>query len=122
MLYSICIGLILVASVILILAILVQNPKSGMAANFGAANSVMGVRESANILEKTTWTLATLVVVLSLIATISMKDGVTVESSLQKDAAALMEKVNANTATDAMPQAEIPAEAPAEAPVETPAE
>ena len=58
MLYSFCIGLILVASVMLILAVLVQSPKSGMAANFGAANQVMGVRESANILEKTTWTLA----------------------------------------------------------------
>ena len=110
MLYSICIGLILVASVILILAILVQNPKSGMAANFGAANQVMGVRESTNILEKTTWTLATVVVVLSLVATISMKDGVSTENSLQKDAAALMEQVNADADADAMPQAEIPAE------------
>ena len=111
--YTLCIVLILIASVLLVLAVLVQNPKSGMAANFGAANSVMGVRESANILEKTTWTLATLVVVLSLIATISMKDGATVESSLQKDAAALMEQVNANAPADAMPQAEIPAETPA---------
>ena len=109
MLYSICIVLILVASIILILAILVQNPKSGMAANFGAANQVMGVRESANILEKTTWTLSGLIVALSLIATISMKDGATVESSLQKDAEALMEHVNANAAQNAMPQAEVPA-------------
>ena len=115
MLYSICIGLILVASVILILAILVQNPKSGMAANFGAANSVMGVRESANILEKTTWTLATLVVVLSLIATISMENGtVTSGGALQKDAEALMEHVNATSTQNAMPQAEVPAETPAE--------
>ena len=65
MLYTLCIVLILIASVILILAILVQSPKSGMAANFGAANQVMGVRESANVLEKTTWTLAALIVVLS---------------------------------------------------------
>ena len=108
--YTFCIVMIVIASILLILAVLVQSPKSGMAANFGAANSVMGVRESANILEKTTWTLATLVVVLSLIATISMKDGATVESSLQKDAAALMEQVNANAPADAMPQAEIPAE------------
>lgn len=123
MLYSICIGLILVASVILILAILVQNPKSGMAANFGAANQVMGVRESTNILEKTTWTLACVVVVLSLVATISMKDGVGTGSSLESDAAALMEKVASESATDAMPQVEIPAEeAPAETPAETPAE
>ena len=33
MLYTICIALILVASVLIILAVLVQNPKSGMAAN-----------------------------------------------------------------------------------------
>ena len=42
MLYTICIALILIASVLVILAVLVQNPKSGMAANFGASNQVMG--------------------------------------------------------------------------------
>ena len=120
MLYSISIVLILVASIILILAILVQNPKSGMAANFGAANQVMGVRESANILEKTTWTLAGIIVVLSLIATISMDSGaVSVSNSaLQKDAEALMEKVATEAPADAMPQSEVPTEAPAEKPAE----
>ena len=114
MLYSICIVLILVASIILILAVLVQNPKSGMAANFGAANQVMGVRESANILEKTTWTLAGLIVALSLVATISMESGVSTTTTLQKDAEALMEHVNATSTQNAMPQAEVPAETPAE--------
>ncbi len=118
MLYSFCIGLILIASVMLILAVLVQSPKSGMAANFGAANQVMGVRESANILEKTTWTLAGMIVVLSLIATIAM-DGNLVSSSnsaLRQDANALMEKVNAAAADDVMPSVEIPSDnAPAEA-------
>ena len=115
MLYSICIVLILVASVILILSILVQNPKSGMAANFGAANQVMGVRESANILEKTTWTLATVILVLSLVATITMESEMvqTSNTSMEKDAAALMEKVN-SSAAEAMPQAEIPTEQKAE--------
>ena len=114
MLYSICIVLILVASIILILAVLVQNPKSGMAANFGAANQVMGVRESANILEKTTWTLAGLIVALSLVATISMESGVSTTTTLQKDAEALMEHVNATSTQNAMPQAEVPAETPAQ--------
>lgn len=115
MLYSICIVLILVASIILILAVLVQNPKSGMAANFGAANQVMGVRESANILEKTTWTLAALIVALSLVATITMEGNMSsASSSLQKDAEALMEHVNATATQNAMPQAEVPAETPAE--------
>ncbi len=121
MLYSFCIGLILVASVMLILAVLVQSPKSGMAANFGAANQVMGVRESANILEKTTWTLAGMIVVLSLIATIAM-DGNKVSmsnSALQQDANALMEKVNATTTEDVIPSVEIPAsDAPEAAPAE----
>ena len=58
MLYTICIALILIASVLAILAVLVQNPKSGMAANFGASNQVMGVRETTNFLEKFTWTMA----------------------------------------------------------------
>ena len=111
MLYTLCIVLILIASVILILAILVQSPKSGMAANFGAANQVMGVRESANILEKTTWTLAALIVVLSLVATLAMDQDLvsTSNSALQNDANALMEHVNNSAPVNAMPNAEIPA-------------
>lgn len=69
MLYNICIVLILIASILLILAVLVQSPKSGMAANFGAANQVMGVRESANVLEKVSWWLAGIIAVLSVLAT-----------------------------------------------------
>ena len=108
--YTFSIIMIVIASILLILAVLVQSPKSGMAANFGAANQVMGVRESANILEKTTWTLSGLIVALSLIATISMENGtVTSGGALQKDAEALMEHVNANAAQNAMPQAEVPA-------------
>ncbi len=75
MLYSICIGLILIASVLVILAVLVQNPKSGMAANFGVSNQVMGVRETTNFLEKFTWTMAVAIVVLSLVATLAMDRG-----------------------------------------------
>ena len=58
MLYTLCIILILVASILIILAVLVQNPKSGMAANFGASNQVMGVRQTSDFLEKFTWTMA----------------------------------------------------------------
>lgn len=109
MLYSICIGLILVASVLIILAVLVQSPKSGMAANFGAANQVMGVRESSNFLEKFTWTMAIAIVVLSLAATLAMDSGTTnMSSEVSKDANALIE--HQATETPAVPQVEIPAE------------
>ena len=107
MLYTICIALILIASVLVILAVLVQNPKSGMAANFGASNQVMGVRETSDFLEKFTWTMAIAIVVLRLVAT---------------HAKALQERVLETEAPATMPQAEIPAQAPAETPAEQPAE
>ncbi len=93
MLYTICIVLILLASILVILAVLVQNPKSGMAANFGASNQVMGVRETTNFLEKFTWTMAAAIVVLSLVATLAMDKGRVAESNLEisKDAQALQE-------------------------------
>ncbi len=70
--YIFCIVLILIASVLIILAVLAQSPKSGMAANFGASNQVMGVRQTADFLEKFTWGLAISIVVLSLAATMTM--------------------------------------------------
>ncbi|MBO5351478.1 MAG: preprotein translocase subunit SecG [Alistipes sp.] len=120
MLYTICIVLILIASVLIILAVLVQSPKSGMAANFGASNQVMGVRETTNFLEKFTWTMAVAILVLSLVATTAMDGGRVAESnsSISKDAAALQERVLEAETT--IPQAEIPAEA--EVVEETPVE
>ena len=95
MLYTLCIILILVASILIILAVLVQNPKSGMAANFGASNQVMGVRQTSDFLEKFTWTMAVVIVVLSLLATLAMDRGLVARSNveLEKDANALMEKM-----------------------------
>ena len=117
MLYSICIALILIASVLVILAVLVQNPKSGMAANFGVSNQVMGVRETSNFLEKFTWTMAVAIVVLSLVATLAMDRGL-VATSNSEISKALQERVIDTEMPAAMPQAEIPAEQPVEAPAE----
>jgi len=70
--YIFLIILILIASVLIILTVLAQSPKSGMAANFGASNQVMGVRQTSDFLEKFTWTLAITILVLSLAATMAM--------------------------------------------------
>ena len=70
--YIACIVLIFIASILLILAVLSQSPKGGMAANFGASNQVMGVRQTADFLEKATWGLAIAILVLSLAATMTM--------------------------------------------------
>lgn len=59
--------LILIACVLLALVVLVQNSKGGgLASNFSSSNQFMGVRKTADFLEKTTWTLAVVLLVLSL--------------------------------------------------------
>jgi preprotein translocase subunit SecG len=51
--------LIVIVCVLLVLIVLVQNSKGGgLAANFSASNQIMGVRKTADFLEKATWTLA----------------------------------------------------------------
>ena len=65
--YTFCIVMIVIASILLILAVLVQSPKSGMAANFGAANQTMGVRQTTDFLEKFTWGAAVVILALSLL-------------------------------------------------------
>jgi preprotein translocase subunit SecG len=64
--------LIIIVCVLLILVVLVQNSKGGgLAANFASAQ-IMGVRKTADFLEKATWTLASVLVGLCIIASISM--------------------------------------------------
>lgn len=78
MLYNIIVILIIVICVLLALVVLVQNSKGGgLAANFSAPTQVMGVRQTADFLEKATWWLAGLLVAFSLIATISIHRGTT---------------------------------------------
>ncbi len=73
--YIFLIVLIFITSLLLVLTVLAQNPKSGMAANFGASNAVIGVRQTADFLEKFTWGLSIAIVVLSLAATMAMPSG-----------------------------------------------
>ena len=59
--------LILITCVLLSLIVLVQNSKGGgLASNFASSNQFMGVRKTADFLEKTTWTLAIILLLLSL--------------------------------------------------------
>ena len=116
--YIFFIVLILIASVLLVLAVLAQSPKSGMAANFGASNQVMGVRQTADFLEKSTWGLAIAILVFSLGATMFMpsekvaisKSGV--EKALIENQSAAQESMLPNQV--AVPQSEQAAEETAE--------
>lgn len=81
MFYTFCIIMIAIASILLILAVLVQSPKSGMAANFGAANQTMGVRQTTDFLEKFTWAMIAAVVFFSLLSVVAMPKTETVEAN-----------------------------------------
>lgn len=74
--YIFLLVLIIVTSVLLILVVLVQNSKGGgLASNFASSNQFMGVRKTADFLEKTTWSLAVALVVLSLISILIIPRG-----------------------------------------------
>lgn len=79
--YIFFIVLIFIAAALLVLAVLAQNPKGGMAANFGVSNQVMGARQTADFLEKFTWGLAITIVALSLAATMAMPEKNIIESN-----------------------------------------
>jgi len=64
--------LIILASIILALIVLVQNPKGGgLAGNIGGfSNQFMGVKQTTDVLEKGTWIFAAVIAVLCLTSTV----------------------------------------------------
>ena len=61
--------LMLLASVLMCFIVLIQNSKGGgLASGFSSSNQIMGVRKTTDFLEKTTWTLAAVMVVFSIAA------------------------------------------------------
>ena len=74
--------LIVIASIVLTLIVLVQNSKGGgLAANFASGNQTFGVRQTADFLEKATWTLAISIIVLCVLATAFVSNGTEKKSS-----------------------------------------
>ena len=112
--YTVIAILIVIASVILTLVVLVQNSKGGgLAANFAAGNQTFGVRQTADFLEKATWTLAIIIIVLCIAATAF------VSTRVEENNSVLIEKIE-NSAPVSQPQFPVDAAAPAtEVPADT---
>ena len=69
--YTIFAVLIIITSILLVLVVLVQNPKGGgLSSSFGcgAGNQIMGAKKTTDFLEKATWTLAIALISLSLLS------------------------------------------------------
>jgi len=74
--FSIFIALIIVVCFLLVLVVMVQNPKGGGLSSSlgGGANQVVGgVKQTSDFLDKSTWTLAVLLVVLILMSNVALK-------------------------------------------------
>jgi preprotein translocase subunit SecG len=69
MAYTVITIIILIAAILLIGVVLVQNSKGGgLASGFAAQNQIMGVKKTTDFIEKATWTLVAVVIVLSVIS------------------------------------------------------
>ena len=74
--YNLFLAVILLIAVILILIVMVQNPKGGgLSSSFGGggAQSMGGVQNTINFLDRTTWTLAISMFALILLSNFSIE-------------------------------------------------
>lgn len=63
--------LIIIASVLLVLLVLMQNPKGGgLSTDFGSAQQLGGVKQTNDFVEKATWSLAGVIAILSISMTL----------------------------------------------------
>jgi preprotein translocase subunit SecG len=63
--------IIIIASILLVLVVFIQNPKGGgLSSDFGAAHQLGGVQKTNDFIEKSTWTLAGVIMVVSIMLTV----------------------------------------------------
>ena len=76
----------IVICVLLVLIVLVQNSKGGgLAANFQGSTQIMGVRRTTDFLEKSTWTMAAGLMVLSIVGSMLVSRGDKEQRSIIED-------------------------------------
>ena len=89
--------LILITCALLLLVILVQNPKGGgLSSTFGDGNQFMGVKKTSDFLEKSTWGLALALVALTLMSNFA------IDRSIFENQSDIIEQVE-ETAEDFIP-------------------
>lgn len=71
--HTLFIILTILASVLLVFVVLIQNPKGGgLSSGFSGSNNLMGVQRTGDILEKGTWVLVIVIMVLSLLINVTV--------------------------------------------------
>ena len=116
--FSIFVALIILVCFLLVLVIMVQNPKGGgLSSSFGGGTQQMGgVQKTSDFLDRSTWILATLLLALILVSNITLSSGNDVtDSKLLEDSSTpenfenpieqpIQEIPEANTNQDPIPE------------------
>lgn len=102
--FTIFLALIVVVAFLLVIVIMVQNPKGGgLSSSFGGGGTQQlgGVKKTTDFLDKSTWTLATLMLVLILLSNVAInRGGASTESKV----------LDPETTTAAKPLPNVPAQ------------
>lgn len=118
--------IIVIASILLIGAVLIQKSKGGgLASDYSSGNQFMGYRKTTDFIEKATWTLAIFICVVSICASFAVKtpmnvSGITPATAPAQNAAAPAPANTQNPATQAPAATTAPA-APTTPETSTPA-
>ncbi len=87
--------LILIAAILLIFIVTIQNSKGGgLASGFSSSNQIMGVRKTTDFLEKATWSIAGFMIVACILTTAFIPHQRTTNQS------EIMDQVNDATVVD----------------------
>ena len=98
--FSIFLVLITIVCFLLVVVIMVQNPKGGgLSYSIGGSQMLGGVQKTTDFLDKSTWTLATILIALILLSSLSFT------GSLSDTDSKIIEKTEAPATTPATPAA-----------------
>ncbi|AWG23831.1 preprotein translocase subunit SecG [Flavobacterium kingsejongi] len=119
--FTIFLVLMTIVCFLLIVVIMVQNPKGGgLSSSFGSSQMMGGVQKTTDFLDKSTWALGTLLIVLILVSSLSFTNGgangskIIDETSIPTAPASTIPAAPASTAPAATPTTTpAPAETPA---------
>lgn len=113
--FTIFLALIVIVCFLLIVVIMVQNPKGGgLSSTLGGSQQLGGVQKTTDFLDKSTWTLGTILILLVLFSSLSFQDSSS--NNMFKDVQATEKPAETQA-----PITETPAETTAPATQEAPA-
>lgn len=85
--YNLFVVLIVLVSLLMIFIVLIQESKGGgLSSNFSSSNAIMGVRKTTDFVEKATWGLALVMVIISIACAYTAPKSATEQSVLEKAA------------------------------------